>query len=124
VVRDALEANAETPPPERSVPRAGWVRSISILVSLVTIILIGVLGWRSLAAYRALHGEVEHTQQVLLDLERLGSALKDAEAGQRGFVISGDPTFLVPYEEAAEQTPRSSVSCARKHGTTRPNSSD
>lgn len=106
MVRDAVEANAVRLPPGRPVRRAGWVRAISILVSLVTIIVIGVLGWRSLASYRALHGEVEHTQQVLLDLERLGSALKDAEAGQRGFVISGDPTFLVPYDEAAEQIPQ------------------
>ncbi len=46
------------------------------------------------------NGEVEQTHQVDLGLERLLSTLKDAETGQRGFVITGNPVFLEPYDAA------------------------
>ncbi len=46
------------------------------------------------------HALREATQQVL-------SAMKDAETGQRGFLLTGDPDFLTPHEigtkKAAEQ---------------------
>ncbi len=44
--------------------------------------------------------EVDHSHRVVNALERLLSTLKDAETGQRGFVITGDPKFLEPYEDA------------------------
>lgn len=36
----------------------------------------------------------------LLQIEAVLSELKDLETGQRGFLISGDESFLVPYQEA------------------------
>lgn len=36
-------------------------------------------------------------QQTLLLLEQILSAVKDAETGQRGFVLTGDETYLEPY---------------------------
>lgn len=45
------------------------------------------------------HGSdaVRHTVEVDARLARVMSALQDAETGQRGFVISGNETFLEPY---------------------------
>jgi len=43
---------------------------------------------------------VAHTLEVQFRLMRVQSALKDAETGQRGFVITGDPAFLAPYKQA------------------------
>jgi len=37
---------------------------------------------------------------VQLASERLLSSLKDAETGQRGFLLTGDPAYLEPYEAA------------------------
>ena len=45
---------------------------------------------------------VRHTIEVDGLLARALSTLQDAETGQRGYVISGDASFLVPYEEADE----------------------
>jgi PAS domain S-box-containing protein len=36
-------------------------------------------------------------------LDQLESTVKDAETGQRGFVITGDEAYLLPYEQAAER---------------------
>lgn len=45
------------------------------------------------------HGSeaVRHTVEVDARLSRVLSALQDAETGQRGFVITGQETFLAPY---------------------------
>jgi PAS domain S-box-containing protein len=43
---------------------------------------------------------VEHTRDVIGQLEVLFSSLKDAEAGQRGYVITGLPSHLEPYKSA------------------------
>jgi PAS domain S-box-containing protein len=38
-----------------------------------------------------------HTHLVLNSVDDLLSALKDAETGQRGYLLTGDETFLAPY---------------------------
>ena len=40
---------------------------------------------------------VDHTHEVIGGLERMVSRLKDAETGQRGFVITGDDRDLEPF---------------------------
>src|SRR6478735_12160098 len=46
---------------------------------------------------------VEHTQQVMLQLAEFESLLKDAETGQRGYLYTGDPRYLEPYNYALAQ---------------------
>src|SRR4029077_10150144 len=38
-------------------------------------------------------------------LEQLESVLKDAETGQRGFIITGDENYLLPFNQATERLP-------------------
>jgi PAS domain S-box-containing protein len=44
---------------------------------------------------------VSHTHEVLGQLERVVSTLKDAETGQRGYLLTGERAYLEPYEQAA-----------------------
>ena len=46
---------------------------------------------------------VARTQQVRFELSRTESLLKDAETGQRGFLYTGDPKYLAPYDLAITQ---------------------
>jgi len=46
---------------------------------------------------------VAHTNQVLAALGDLGSLMKDAETGQRGYVITGTESYLEPYNAALRQ---------------------
>jgi PAS domain S-box-containing protein len=46
---------------------------------------------------------VGHTRQVLFELAQTESILKDAETGQRGFLYTGDPKYLAPYNLAIGQ---------------------
>jgi len=43
---------------------------------------------------------VIHTKQILFEAEQTESLLKDAETGQRGYLYTGDPTYLAPYSSA------------------------
>ncbi len=43
---------------------------------------------------------VSHTHQVLTELEAMISTLKDAETGQRGYLLTGEERYLEPYKNA------------------------
>jgi PAS domain S-box-containing protein len=45
---------------------------------------------------------VSHSHQVLERLQMLLSSLQDCETGQRGFVITGKPEYLEPYETGSK----------------------
>ncbi|GGM25831.1 methyl-accepting chemotaxis protein [Dactylosporangium sucinum] len=45
-------------------------------------------------------GMVQHTYQVLGRIEALNASLKDAETGQRGYLITGEDAYLAPYSQA------------------------
>lgn len=47
--------------------------------------------------------EVAKAQHVLLELGQTESLVKDAETGQRGFLYTGDPKYLAPYNLAVEE---------------------
>jgi PAS domain S-box-containing protein len=43
---------------------------------------------------------VSHTYEVIASLETMISQMKDAETGQRGYLLTGDATYLRPFNEA------------------------
>ncbi|MGA1857673.1 CHASE3 domain-containing protein [Azospirillum sp. 11R-A] len=54
--------------------------------------------------YRRAIDWIDHTHTVISAVEELQSTLSDAEAGQRGYLLSLDPRQLVPYEEGRERS--------------------
>ena len=48
---------------------------------------------------------VSHSHQVLTELEGVLSTLKDAETGQRGFLLTESDAYLKPYRQAIDQMP-------------------
>jgi PAS domain S-box-containing protein len=58
------------------------------------------LGYRNL---RELHEDgtwIAHSLEVLGALEELVSTMKDAQTGERGYIITGEPRYLDPYNAA------------------------
>jgi len=72
-----------------------------VLAALLTLV-VGVWGYRTTAALRSAAEWVAHTRQVQSDLSDLLSAMHEVEAGQRGFVITGNPHFLEHRGAASE----------------------
>lgn len=48
-------------------------------------------------------GWVDHSRQVLFEIEQAEVLLTDAETGQRGYLFTGDPGYLAPYQSAVKQ---------------------
>ncbi|MEP0870922.1 CHASE3 domain-containing protein [Trichocoleus desertorum AS-A10] len=49
------------------------------------------------------NASVTHSQEVIITLERMLSTLKDAETGQRGYLLTGATRYLQPYNSAIAQ---------------------
>ncbi|HEY3667676.1 MAG TPA: CHASE3 domain-containing protein, partial [Polyangiaceae bacterium] len=69
-------------------------------IAALTLIVIGISGYRSTEHLIDNDRWVSHTHEVRTKLADLISSLKDAETGMRGFVITGDESFLEPYTRA------------------------
>lgn len=52
-------------------------------------------------------GEVIKTQQTINSVNQILIDLQDAETGQRGYILTGDTTFLAPYYESKTSLPSS-----------------
>ena len=46
---------------------------------------------------------VNHTREVLEEIQIVTSYIKDAETGQRGFLITGQERYLEPYNNAIKE---------------------
>ncbi len=75
-------------------------------ISLVALFVIGWISYRSLDVLIGASTQVTQTNLARTGLSDLLSLLKDAETGQRGFVITGDETFLEPYASGTTEAPK------------------
>ncbi|MFC7273057.1 methyl-accepting chemotaxis protein [Paractinoplanes rhizophilus] len=73
---------------------------LAFLAPLLVLCVVGVITYRNTSHLRQTSGLVSHTYQVLEALETITGRLKDAETGQRGFLITGQDGYLAPYEAA------------------------
>ena len=69
-------------------------------VLVAIILLVGGLTWDRLSASRSARELSQHTYEVLVTLKDLGIAARDAETGQRGYLLTGNNDYLSPYELA------------------------
>ncbi|MDG4553760.1 MAG: CHASE3 domain-containing protein [Candidatus Competibacter sp.] len=67
-------------------------------VAALLIVAISMLSWHGNWRQSNEAEWVRQTQEVLTRLETLLSGLTDGETGQRGFILTGDETYLEPYQ--------------------------
>ncbi|HEX4086234.1 MAG TPA: CHASE3 domain-containing protein [Chthoniobacteraceae bacterium] len=72
-------------------------------LALLALITIGVVAYRSSTGMIDTAALVTHTHQVIETLEQSVSLMKDAETGQRGYIITGEDRYLEPYTTAKSQ---------------------
>ena len=85
------------------------------LATAVLVLAVGAIAYW--AVQRATHSsrEVAHTSEVLLEQQKLLSGLADVETSARGYAITGDSSFLRPFDLARKAVP---ASIARLRGLT------
>ncbi|OXB22567.1 histidine kinase [Flavobacterium tructae] len=82
-----------------------WIPNFNSSNSLRVIFVIAVFILLFLSSIAHKHNQdlnessklVMHTYEINIQLERLMSAIKDAETGQRGYIITRNARFLTPY---------------------------
>jgi signal transduction histidine kinase len=76
------------------------------LLSVASLVVLGFLSFLSLSRYESFvkfTTDVENTHGVITAILKLEGLLKDAETGNRGFLLTMDSTFLEPYSKAEKK---------------------
>lgn len=74
--------------------------AVGFALSFVLMAMIGLLAFRSINTLSNTSQVVAHTHLVLERLADVLNVLQDAEIGGRGYIITGDDSFLQPYQNA------------------------
>jgi PAS domain S-box-containing protein len=80
-------------------------RRLLLILSIGLLLTLGVVAYTCRAAlgYDKLNDQVQRTHEVKEELSSVLGLLVDAETGQRGYLITDDPLYLQPYQEATSQ---------------------
>jgi len=84
-------------------------------LGLAVLLVVGAVSYDSTTKVSSSAEWVRHTHEVLTGLEGLLSGIKDAETGQRGYVITGESRYLEPYNTAVTSSDQKLNSCAKPH---------
>jgi len=87
--------------------RRSHTRDLSLLIGLVVILIFfvggGIVSYRNANFLADDATQVAHTHEVIRALNDVLSLMKDAETGQRGFLITGDDRYLAPFSSSRTQ---------------------
>jgi len=74
-------------------------------IGLGMLLVIGIMTAWTLRQVKKYDYWVDHTRDVISNAEEVLTDLKDAEAGQRGYIITGDESYLPRYRSAISRVP-------------------
>ncbi|MGI8469507.1 MAG: CHASE3 domain-containing protein [Pyrinomonadaceae bacterium] len=80
---------------ERQIP-------LAFLVAFILLVTIGFFAYRRITTLAEAIKWEKHTQEVLLQLDGTLTLMVDAETSGHGFVITGDESFLEPYNHTTQ----------------------
>jgi diguanylate cyclase (GGDEF)-like protein len=79
-----------------------WLSAVAILTALA--VLMGTVYWTLITAQN-ITNERRDAREALLQTEIVLSLLRDAETGERGFLLTGADRYLEPYQQALKALP-------------------
>ena len=89
--------------------QGGLLERKPLLVSVVILALlmmasVAFVSWMSISSFTRREELVSHSYLVLTTINRMLSFLEDEETGERGYFITGSPSYLVPYQNAINRS--------------------
>ena len=90
--------SASTQPARK--PGVEPIVALGLAAVLVFFLLSGALAWVNINTLRDDNRKIVHSHQVIVALDELLSTVKDAETGQRGFLLTDSERYLEPYNNA------------------------
>ncbi len=78
------------------------VRANTLLfgVLVATLLLIGGAAWDRFNADQSARNWSQHSYEVLGTIQDMDLAMREAESGQRGYLLTGKTDYLAPYQAA------------------------
>ncbi len=73
--------------------------------ALLILLAVTFLSYQDWSAFQRSAPLVQHNRQLLQQVEDTMSSIRDAESGQRGFLLTGDPEYLDAYQAAVNALP-------------------
>jgi len=80
--------------------RSRSIVGVAVVVSSIVLVGAGVMAHRAIEQLSAAGDAVVRAKEIELDYVRLLSTIRDAETGQRGYLLTNDADYLAPYEAA------------------------
>ena len=80
-----------------------WINTRVALGLVLVVAFFVVSGWiaaSNIDVMRDDAAKIQHSHDVIVSLDDLLSSVKDAETGQRGYMLTGKDEYLAPYDEA------------------------
>jgi len=74
--------------------------AMGLAAALLFFAISGVLTYFNFQGIREANQKIVQTHQAIVSLQSLFSKLQDAETGQRGYLLTGDISYLAPYQTA------------------------
>lgn len=74
--------------------------NLGFALALTILFIVGIAAYQTTSGLIALGQEISHTQAIESNLEAVLALMTDAETGQRGFLLTGNESYLAPYNHA------------------------
>jgi PAS domain S-box-containing protein len=87
----------------RKVPQS--TELLSLIVAVLLVLIVAGLSYQTWITFNRGSEQLEAARQIVRSTNALLSALKDAETGQRGYLLTGDDRYLMPYRQALRDIP-------------------
>ncbi len=98
--------------PSRRVSRI--IERVSLPLAIIVIVASAILSQRDLHIAKVARDQARSEATIIDDTNALLAAMMDAETGQRGYLLTGNPAYLVPYNNAVAHV-RNQVVQLSKH---------
>jgi len=76
------------------------VTILAIAIPMIALLVVGYMSYVNMTKFIQERTLVNRTNIIIQKIERVASTVTDAETGQRGFIITGKPSYLNPYYSA------------------------
>ncbi len=76
---------------------------VGFIALVVLVLIMGALSFLATHSFEQASSRVEKSHMAIAQLDRVLDDLQDAETSQRGFLLTGDESFLAPYTAAVAQ---------------------
>ncbi len=87
----------------KSVIKSAFFLKALFVISIFMLLYISSVSYKHTKALNESSDLLVHSYKIQYQLEHVLSMLKDAETGQRGFIITRNPVFLKPYKSVEDQ---------------------